>query len=157
MRSRKGRGIAVVLAATAVVAALSSATAIGAGAASTFSFLVHNQGTEYVTAAGPTSAYPGRLQIGDRILTRDSLQQGTRSIGYDNELCTVTFDYHDLCQATLALPGKGQIQASWLWIHWPSSFTGVIDGGTGTFSHAKGQFKATILDSSTLRVTATLR
>ena len=157
MRSRRGLGISLTLAAGAAVAALFVATAQGAGTPSTLSFVVQNRGTEFVTAAGSTNVFPGRLQTGDRIFSRDSLLQGARSIGYDNELCTVTFDNHELCQVMLVLPGEGQIQASWLWIRWPSSFSGVIDGGTGAFAHSAGQFTATVLRNGVLRITATLR
>jgi hypothetical protein len=157
MRFRSRLGISLTLAAVAAVAVVSAATAQGARTPSTLSFVVENNDTVYVTAAGSTSVFPGRLQTGDRILSRDSLLQGARSIGYDNELCTVTFDNHDLCQVMLVLPGKGQIQASWLWTHWPSNFTGVIDGGTGAFAPATGQFTATALRNGTLKITATLR
>ena len=119
--------------------------------------MVQNKGTEYVTAAGSTSVFPGRLQTGDRILSRDSLLQGARSIGYDNELCTVTFDNNDLCQVMVVLPGKGQIQASWLWIRWLSNFSGVIDGGTGAFADARGQFMSRRLRNGALSITATSR
>jgi hypothetical protein len=157
MRSRRGLGISLTLAAGAATAALVTATAQGAGAPSTLRFVVQNRGTEYVTAAGSTRVFSGPLHTGDRILTRDELLQGARSIGYDNELCTVTLDDHDLCQAIVVLTGKGQIQASWLWIRWPRNFTGVIDGGTGAFAHAQGQFTATVLRNGALRITATLR
>jgi hypothetical protein len=151
---RRGLLIPLTLAAGAAVAATS---AQGARSPSTLRFVVQNHGTEYVTATGPTSIFPGRLQIGDRILSRDSLLVGAHSVGYDNELCTVTFDNHDLCQVMLVVPGKGQIQASWLWIHWPSNFSGVIEGGTGAFARAQGQFAATVLHNGRVSITATLR
>ena len=163
MRSRRGLGISLTLAAGAAVAALFVATAQGAGTPSTLSFVVQNRGTEFVTAAGSTNVFPGRLQTGDRIFSRDSLLQGARSIGYDNELCTVTFDDNDLCQTIVVLPGKGQIQASWLWIdrnastYGPAHFNGVIDGGTGTFADARGRFSASLLPTGTLKFAATLR
>ena len=156
MRLKARRAVSLTLAAGAAAAALFVATAHGAGTPSTLSFVDQNRGTEFVTPAGSTSAFPGRLQIRDRIFSRDSLLQAGRHVGYDNELCTVTFDNHALCQVMLVLPGKGQIQASWLWIHWPSSFSGVIDGGTGTFAHATGQFTASVLHNAT-RITAKLR
>jgi hypothetical protein len=156
MRLRRRLGIWLTLPAAATAAVLSVPAARGAGTPSTLSFVVQNRGTDYVTAAGSTNVFPGRLQPGDRILSRDALIQGTRSIGYDDELCTVTVDNHELCQVALVLPGRGQIQASWLWIRWPSSFTGVIDGGTGAFAHARGQFTATGLRNGGLRITATL-
>ena len=58
--------------------------------------------------------------------------------------------------AQLFQPGKGQIQASWLF-RWPSNYTGVVDGGTGTFAHAKGQVTGTTLRNGQFRITATLR
>ena len=146
-----------VVIATATGAAVWASTAFGAAAAPTLSFVVRNRGLEFVTASGSTSVYPGHLEIGDRIFSRDALVQGARSVGYDNELCTVTFDNHELCQVTVVLPGKGQIQANWPWTDWPSGFTGVIDGGTGSFATTKGQFTATPLRSGALKISATLR
>jgi hypothetical protein len=144
------------------VMALAAATsvfvssALGAKPTPTLSLVAHNRGLEFITAAGSTTAYPGHLQIGDRILARDALTQGNRSVGYDDELCTVTFGNQELCQDTIVLPGTGQIEANWLWTDWPSGFTGAIDGGTGTFAHAKGQFTATPLSAGALRLTARL-
>jgi hypothetical protein len=138
-------------------AAVWVSTALGASVRPTLSFVVRNRGLEFVTASGSTSVYPGHLQIGDRIFSRDALVQGGRSVGYDNELCTVTFDNHELCQITVVLPGKGQLQANWLWTDWPSDFTGVIDGGTGSFATATGQFTATPLQGGALKISATLR
>ena len=163
MTLKRNSGVLIALAACAAVAALFVGTAQGAGARSTLSFVVQNRGTQFVTAAGSTGVFPGRLQTGDRIFTRDSLLHGASSIGYDNELCTVTFDNNDLCQTILVLPGEGELQASWLWIdrnasaYGPRHFSGVIDGGTGTFANAKGQFIASLLPSGTLEFAATLR
>jgi hypothetical protein len=79
-----------------------------------------------------------------------------KSRRYNIELCTVTFDNQKRCQDTMVLPGKGQIDANWLWTDRPSGFTGAIDGGTGTFAHAKGQCTATPLAGGALRLTARL-
>lgn len=87
-----------VVIATVTGAAVWASTALAAAAAPTLSFVARNHGLEFVTASGSTSVYPGHLQVGDRIFSRDALVQGTRSVGYDNELCTVTFDNHELCQ-----------------------------------------------------------
>jgi hypothetical protein len=156
MRLRSGLGISLTFAVGAAVASLLVATAQGAGTASTLSFVVQNQGREYLTTAGSSSLSPGRLLPGDRILSHDSLLQGGRTFGYDDELCTVTIDNQDLCQVMVALPGKGQIQASWLF-RWPSNFTGVIDGGTGAFAHASGQFTGTTLRNGQFRIAVVLR
>jgi hypothetical protein len=152
------RGLAIAVAAAG--AAVFVATAQGARTSSTLNLVVQSDGHEYLTAAGSSSAFPGRLQTGDRILGRDKLLQGGQTVGYDNELCTVTFDNNDLCQTILVLPGKGQIEATWLWVDrnaslsGPSHFTGTIDGGTGTFARAKGQFSASVLPNGTLEISA---
>jgi hypothetical protein len=156
MRSRRGLGIALSLAAAAAVAAMFATTAQGARTPSTITFVVRNDGIEYLTSVGSTSVFPGRLQTGDRILSRDILLQRGRSVGYGDELCTVTFGSNELCQEALVWPGKGQLEASWLW-NWPHPFSGVIDGGTGTFAHARGDFSATLLPNGEPRITATLR
>lgn len=142
--------------AVAAAASVFASTAFGAKPTPTLSLVAHNRGLEFITASGSTTAYPGHLQIGDRILARDALTQGNRSVGYDNELCTVTFDNSELCQDTMVLQGEGQLEATWLWTDWPSGFTGAIDGGTGTFAQAKGQFTATPLAGGALRLTARL-
>ena len=155
MTSTKRLIISCVMAVVAATVVFVS-TALGAKPTPTLALVAHNRGLEFITASGPTTAYPGHLQIGDRILARDALTQGSRSVGYDDELCTVTFENDELCQDTMVLPGKGQIDTNWLWTDWPSGFTGAIDGGTGTFAHAKGQFTATPLAGGALRLTATL-
>jgi hypothetical protein len=150
------------------LAALTSAGAVAgasAGAASEgrpISFTVRNNGTAYLTRAGLTHTYPGYLTTGDQIFSRDTLVAGTKTIGYDNEQCAVTFDGNDLCRAVSVFPGRGDIDATWLWIGrntsvlGPHRFTGVIDGGTGTYTNATGQFEATVNPDGTLQITATL-
>ena len=148
--------IITMLLAVAAGAVVFVSTALGAKPTPTLSLVAHNRGLVFITASGSATAYPGHLQIGDRILARDALTRGNRVVGYDDELCTVTFDGKELCQDTMVLSGKGQIQANWLWSDWPSGFTGAIAGGTGTFAHAKGQFTATPLAGGALRITASL-
>lgn len=155
MTSKKRFIISSVMAVAAATGVFAS-TALGAKPTPTLSLVAHNGGLEFITASGPTTAYPGHLQIGDRILARDTLTQGNRAVGYDDELCTVTFENQELCQDTMVLPGKGQIETNWLWTDWPSGFTGAIAGGTGTFAHAKGEFTASPLAGGALRLTARL-
>jgi hypothetical protein len=65
--------------------------------------------------------------------------------------------------APSVLPGKGQIEVSWLWIarnrsnYGPSHFAGVVDGGTGTFAGVRGQFTATLLPGGAPMITVTFR
>jgi hypothetical protein len=157
----KRRRLAAVLAALAVVV-VCAGYADAAPAASRFSYVIHNAGTAYVTKAGLTTVFPGKLNTGDRIFSRDRLMQGSRSIGFDNETCTVTFDNNDLCHAVSIFTGKGDIESTWLWVgrntsaFGPKHFTGVIDGGTGSFENATGQFGATVEASGALEITASL-
>jgi hypothetical protein len=149
------------------------AAAVGAGAftavteASThhtpsLAYIVRNNGTAYLTKTGLGTSFPGKLQTGDQIFARDTLLEGATKVGYDNETCTVTFDNNDLCRVVSVFPGKGEMEASWLWInrntsdYGPSHFSGIIDGGTGSFAHAHGQFNATALPNGTLEITALL-
>jgi hypothetical protein len=111
------RGCAIVLTFAAAATALFVATAQGAKTSSTLNLVVQSNGHEYLTAAGSSSVFPGRLQTGDRIIGRDTLLQGSRTVGYDNELCTVTFDDNDLCQVVLVLRGRRQIEVTWLWVN----------------------------------------
>jgi hypothetical protein len=162
MKLTRGSAIALTFAAAVAVVALFVATAQGAKASSTLNVVIKSAGHEYLTAAGSSSVFPGRLQTGDRVLGRDTVMQGARTVGYDNELCTVTFDDNDLCQTILVLPGQGQIEVSWLWVDrnasllGPAQFSGLIDGGTGTFANAKGQFRASVLPNGTLKIAARL-
>ena len=128
----------------------------------TLAYIVRTAGTAYLTKTGLSTNFPGTLQTGDQIFARDALFQGSTKIGYDNETCTVTFDNNDLCRVASVFTGKGETEATWLWInrnssqYGPSHFSGIIDGGTGTFEHANGQFDATALPNGTLRITARL-
>jgi hypothetical protein len=150
----------------ATVATLAAALVAFAGGASArpatgFVFVVHNRGIEYVTAAGG-NRLPTTLQIGDRIYTRDDLLVGKTKIGYDNELCTATFDGNDLCHVIAVITGKGTLEINWLWAgrnnstYGPPHFSGVIDGGTGAYANAKGQFDASLFADGQLRFTAKL-
>jgi len=150
---------------TAIAAAgvLAAANASGAHRVGSFSYLVRSAGTEYLTRAGVSATFPGRLETGDQIFGRDVLMRGGSKIGYDNETCTVTFDGNDLCHVLAVFPAVGDVEATWLWVgrntthYGPSHFAGVIDGGTGRYANAGGQFEAFALPDGTLRITTTLR
>jgi hypothetical protein len=151
------------LAALAAAGAVAATSASGASPPKTISFTVHNNGIAYLTRAGLTDSFPGGLTTGDQIFARDILSEGTRTIGYDNEECTATFDGNDLCHTVSVFPGKGDVEATWLWVgrntseFGPHRFTGVIDGGTGAYAHASGQFDAIAGSDGTVQFTASLR
>jgi hypothetical protein len=155
----------VVLAAAVGIVAIASAAAVAATRSTPRLTLVLGKGSapEYISASGTTStSFPDRLNTGDRIFSNDRLSDGHHQVGYDNEICTVTFNANDLCQVVGYLTGKGEFEATWLWIgrntsaDGPRRFSGVIDGGTGAFANAHGQFDATVLANGSLRFTASL-
>jgi hypothetical protein len=148
------------VAAAAAAAAIATSVAT-AGAPTTLTYVVRNNGTEFVTASGSSSSsFPGRLATGDRIFTRDALLRAGRQVGYDNELCTVTFDANDLCHSLAVIKGKGSIEITWLWVgrnlseNGPARFNGIIDGGTGAYAKATGQFTALVLANGELQFSA---
>jgi hypothetical protein len=160
LRSRWSIGFAIAIAA---LGGLLVSGALAAGGDSRLTVLIQPTEHAFVTQSGTTSFFPGRLNTGDRVFSRDALLAGGGVVGYDNELCTATLDTNDYCQVTLVLSGKGEIQASWLWVgrnaslNGPPSFSGVIDGGTGAYANAHGQFDAKVLSSGQLQLTAALR
>jgi hypothetical protein len=119
-------------------------------------------GPPYLTKAGLSYRYPGRLSTGDQIFSNDVLVDGKKKIGFGNEVCTVTFDGNDFCRTIVVFPGKGDLDATWLWVgrnkseFGPRRFTGVIDGGTGAYANATGEFEATANHDGTVEYTATL-
>jgi hypothetical protein len=159
MRSRRSIGFAIVV--VALAGGLVSG-ALAAGDESKLTLRLQPIENAFVTQSGTTSTFPGRLSPGDRVLSRDALLSGSTVVGYDNELCTAVLDNNDYCEVTLVLPGKGQIQASWLWIgrngslYGPPSFSGVILGGTGAYASAHGQFDAEVLSNGQLQLSAAL-
>jgi hypothetical protein len=158
----KNRVLVALVVLVLAVGGWSARGALGAGASTRLTFLVQNNGTAYVTASGLTSVFPGHLRTGDRIFSRDRLLRAGERVGYDNEVCTVTFDNNDFCQTTLVLNGQGDLEVSWLWVgrnasaYGPAHFDGIINGGTGAYAHASGEFEATVLPTGAPQVTVTL-
>jgi hypothetical protein len=162
MTNTKRITCAALLVATVAAGLLATGGVASTHPAPTLTYTVRNAGTAYLTKAGLSTSFPGTLQTGDQIFARDTLLQGSKQIGYDNEQCTVTFDNNDLCRVVSVFPGKGHVEATWLWINrnnspaGPSQFSGIIDGGTNGFANTKGQFVATVLPNGTLSITAKL-
>ena len=154
----------VLAAAVGIVAIVSAAAVAGTRNAPRLTLVLGNgSAPEYISASGTTSTiFPYRLNTGDRILSNDRLRVGRKQVGYSNEICTVTFDANDLCQVVGYITGEGEFEATWLWMgrntsaYGPHHFSGVIDGGTGAFANAHGQFDATVLANGSLRFSASL-
>jgi hypothetical protein len=162
MTTAKRTAYAALLVAALAAGALTAGSQASTPDSRSLTYTVRNARTAYLTKTGLSTGFPGTLQTGDEIFTRDTLLQGSTQVGYDNETCTVTFDNNDLCRVASVFAGQGETEATWLWInrnsseYGPSHFSGVIDGGTGSFEHATGQFDATALPNGTLRITASL-
>jgi hypothetical protein len=152
----------VPLAAVAIAAVVATASAAGASHKTTISFTLCCGQTAYVTHRGLTHAYPGKLTTGDQIFSLDTLVERAKKIGYDNEACTVTFEGNDLCHTVAVFPGKGDVDVTWLWVGrnnsylGPRRFSGVVDGGTGMYTNATGEFDATVQPHGTLQFTVNL-
>ena len=158
----KRTAYALLLAVALAAGALTAGSEASTHRSSAFTYLVRNAGSAYLTKSGLSTSFPGTLQTGDQIFARDTLLHGSTKIGYDNETCTVTFDNNDLCRVLSVFTGKGEVESTWIWIdrnssaYGPSQFSGIIDGGTGSFQHANGQFDATALPNGAVRITARL-
>jgi hypothetical protein len=124
----------------------------GSSAPTTLTVVVHPVQVEFVTASGASSAIPtGPLAAGDRVVGTDEVLESGAVGGHDFEVCTVTFGLHVLCDDMLSLGTRGDLHATWAF-EWPStgtagpsSFDGVIDGGTSAFHNAAGVFHAVAL------------
>ena len=122
------------------------ATAGQAGAQVEMTLTATQTNFEYVPAGGRPTANPSNNlipTIGDEIIVRESLSQGSTVVGYDNVVCTDTFNDNALCDAVFAITGKGDIHGTALirgdfGPNAPSVFDGSIDGGTFAYAHASG-------------------
>ena len=136
--------IMVGLAAVAIGAAALVATASQAGASQELVLNAHQTNIQFViggkSSITPPTAAPGP---GDSFVIRDDLLRGTTLVGFDNVICTVTFNNNVLCNAVLALNGIGDIHATALLRgnpdgSTPAVFDATIDGGTFAYRDARG-------------------
>jgi hypothetical protein len=136
--------------------AIVSGVAVAAVAASsalaqpgTLTVVARGTGTVFVTHNGlVTTKYPGALVTGDRIFSEGREYIAGKAAGFDNEECTVTFNGNDFCHDVAILPGRGEIELTYLLVgrnhstYGQKQFSGIIDGGTGEFQDAHGTFQA---------------
>lgn len=158
--------VAAVLGGTAGVASAATGPSGGAtahGGTPQLTFLSHLTDLQFFSNTGPISGFPtSPLVPGDRIIGRDKVLQGGKVAGHDEEVCTIAFGRDAVCQDMFILNGRGDFQASWT-LRWPASgnlgptsFNGVIDGGTGRFRTAHGTFDAVAIHGGDTRITVTL-
>jgi hypothetical protein len=145
MRYRIAAGLSALL----VVGGVLMATAQQAGASQEFSVVAHQTNFEFVPVGGPATTTLGPTTPpptpGAEIIIRESLSQGTTVVGYDNVICTETFNNNALCDAVLVFDGKGDLHGTALIrdefdpnSNGPAVFDATIDGGTFAYSHATG-------------------
>lgn len=160
IRTRVVAGAAVALTATGgMVAAHTSAHA-----ADRLTFESRLTAIQFFSSTGPIGGFPtAPLAPGDRIIGQDRILQNDQPVGHDNEVCTVSFNRDVLCQGVASFDEQGDLQVSWT-LQWPatgtsgpSSFDGVVDGGTGQFETAHGSFRAITLPNGDMQVTARIR
>jgi hypothetical protein len=121
------------------------------------SFIAQGTNWLFVTPSGTSSQYPtGPLVPGDRVLGRDDLKQQGSDIGSDYEVCTVSFNRNVLCDDMVTITNVGQLHITWMF-QWPatgpagpSSWSGVVDGGTGAYENAIGSYQAQALPNGDL-------
>src|SRR5215469_3077813 len=160
IRTRVAAGALAVLAVAGCAAGTAAAQATPQ-APGQLTFASHLTAIRFFTAAGPVTGFPaGPLVPGDRIIGQDRIRQHGRPAGHDNEACTVSFDRDVLCQDIVILTGQGDLQTSWT-IRWPAagpagptSFDGVIEGGTAQFQSSHGSFHAAALSNGDVEITA---
>jgi hypothetical protein len=121
------------------------ATAQQVGATNEFSVVGRDTNIEWLPAGGtPTLSQPASPSIGDKFILREDLLQDGTNIGFDNIICTDTFNNNALCEGVFAITGKGDIHATALirnffdFANEPASFDAAIDGGTFAYAHASG-------------------
>jgi hypothetical protein len=145
------RRISVALAALAVAGtALVALTAQQVGASQEFSVVAHQTNFEFFPSGGQGTINPtAPPQIGDRFILRHDLFEGLTNVGYDNVVCTVTFNDNLLCDVMFALAGKGDLHGTALLRGGasvngpPSVFDATIDGGTFAYASARGMIHIT--------------
>jgi hypothetical protein len=119
-------------------------TAQQAGASQEFSLVARQTNFELFGASGLGTTEPqAPPAIGDRFILREDLLRGTAVVGFDNIICTVTFNDNLLCDAMFSFAGKGDIHATALLRGGASEqgatvFDATIDGGTYAYSNARG-------------------
>jgi len=143
---------AAALALTTVV--IVTATAAHAGAAQEFIVTERETNFELIPVSGPPTTEPtAPPTLGDRFLIRDDLLRGTTKVGFDNVICTVTFNDNLQCEAYFSFTGKGDIHASALLRGGagemsPDVFDAVIDGGTFAYANARGMIHVSNVPNS---------
>jgi hypothetical protein len=142
--------ILAVLSAFVLMGGFFVVTAQQAGAQQELSLVATQTNFVVIPAGQAATANPSNSYIpntGDVIELRDTLTQGTTTVGFDNAVCTDTFNNNGLCTDVIAITGKGDIHLTAL-IRGvfsgvsPATFDATIDGGTFAYANASGDMHA---------------
>lgn len=161
IRTRLALGALATIAVAGGTAGAAAAQA-SAHAPGQLTFVSQLTAIRFFSNSGPMTGFPKKpLVPGDRIIGQDRILQHGKTVGHDNEACTLSFHRDVLCQDIVVLNGQGDLQVSWT-LQWPtggrvpSSFNGVIEGGTSHFAAAHGSFHAATLPNRDIRITAVI-
>jgi hypothetical protein len=99
---------------------------------------------EFVTAKGPSLVPSGAFVPGDRLVERSDLMENGAVAGFENTVCTVTFNDNVMCDGIYALTNRGDLHVSTLSrgaagaAGIPAVADLIVDGGTFGFHNAHG-------------------
>jgi hypothetical protein len=139
--TRRLASVAAALVVTAPVLVMLSSHP--AGANFEFSFTSHQTNIEFVIGGHATVNPTSQPGPGDQAILRDDLLQGGNVVGYDNSICTITFNDNVLCTGVFAFTNKGDVSITTLIRNelvgnGPSVFDVAITGGTFAYGNAHG-------------------
>jgi hypothetical protein len=142
------RRLALLAAAVAVGApAFIISNVAPAGATFEFGFSTHETNFEAVIGGHATLNPTSQPGPGDTFIIRDDILQNGANVGFDNVLCTVTFNDNVLCHAVFAFTNKGDITVQALvrgeaGQTSPKVFDVAVTGGTFAYRNAHGDAHA---------------
>jgi len=123
-------------------------TAQQAGAQQEMNLVATQTNVAFVPAGQAATLTPSNSYVpntGDEFFLRETLTQGTTTVGYDNVICTDTFNNNGLCTDVIAITDRGDIHATALVRdlfdfsgNGPGTFDASIDGGTFAYANATG-------------------
>jgi hypothetical protein len=148
--------ILAVLSAFVLMVGFLVVTAEQAGAQQELSLVATQTNFVVIPAGQAATSNPSNSYIpntGDVIELRDTLTQGGTVVGYDNAVCTDTFNSNGLCTDVIALTNQGDIHLTGLLRGVfsgtsPATFDASIDGGTFAYANATGYMHAVDVSST---------
>ena len=115
-----------------------------AGASSEFTLVARDTNLEFITAMGASVVPSGPFVPGDRLVERSELIENGTTAGFENTVCTVTFNDNVMCDGIYALTNQGDLHTSTLSrgaagpAGIPTVADLIVDGGTFAFRNAHG-------------------